>query len=111
MQTEFIDPGAFRYEVTLEAATPSGDGAGGQVQHWAEVGTLFARIEPLSAESRFGADRQREIVTHRVTMRKRDGVVGGMRLRRLGRVFEIVTVHDPDETGRYLVCRVREEVT
>jgi head-tail adaptor len=32
-----------------------------------------------------------------------------MRFRRLARLFAIVTVHDPDETGRYLVCRVREE--
>jgi head-tail adaptor len=31
-----------------------------------------------------------------------------MRLTKAGRVFEIVTVHDPDETGRYLVCRTKE---
>lgn len=111
MQAEFIDPGAFRHELTLEAATLTGDGAGGHVQQWAEVGTLFARVEPVSAVSRFGADRQRETVTHRVTMRMRAGVAGGMRLRRRGRAFDIVTVHDPDETGRYLVCRVREEIT
>jgi head-tail adaptor len=31
-----------------------------------------------------------------------------MRLSRLGRGFDILTVHDPDESGRYLVCRVKE---
>jgi head-tail adaptor len=31
-----------------------------------------------------------------------------MRLRRLDRILEIVTVHDPDETGRYLICKARE---
>ena len=109
MRAEFIDPGAFRREVTLEAAVLVADGAGGHVQEWEEVATLFARIEPLSATSRFGADQTLETVTHRVTLRHRDGVTSGMRLTRLGRIFDIVTVHDPDETGRYLVCRVREE--
>jgi head-tail adaptor len=32
-----------------------------------------------------------------------------MRFRKGVRLFEIVTVHDPDESGRYLVCRVREK--
>jgi SPP1 family predicted phage head-tail adaptor len=70
---------------------------------------LFARIEPVSAASRFGADQMLETVTHRITLRHRPGVASGMRFRRLARLFAIVTVHDPDETGRYLVCRVREE--
>lgn len=109
MQAEFIDPGAFRHELALEAATLTPDGSGGHAVSWSEVATLFARIEPVSAVSRFGAAQTLETVTHRVTMRHRQGIASGMRLGRLGRAFEIVTVHDPDETGRYLVCRVREE--
>jgi SPP1 family predicted phage head-tail adaptor len=38
-------------------------------------------------------------------------VASGMRFTRAGRIFDIVTVHDPDETGRYLVCRVKEKGT
>ncbi|WP_281685108.1 phage head closure protein [Thalassobaculum salexigens] len=70
--------------------------------------TVFALIEPVSASAVFGAGQTLETVTHRITMRWRDGVASGMRLTRAGRTFEIVTVHDPDETGRYLVCRTRE---
>lgn len=109
MRAEFIDPGSFRHELTLHEATLTPDGAGGYGESWAEVATLFARIEPVSATSRFGADQTLETVTHRVTMRHRAGVASGMRLTRSGRVFEIVTVHDPDETRRYLQCRVREQ--
>lgn len=109
MRAEFIDPGTFRHELALEAATRLPDGAGGYTQSWSEVATLFARIEPVSAANRFGADKQTATVTHRVTLRRRDNVRHGMRLSRRDRVFEIVTVHDPDETGRYLVCQVREE--
>ena len=109
MRAEFIDPGAFRHELALEEATRAPDETGGYAESWAEVATVFARIEPVSAESRFGADQPLVTVTHRVTIRRREGVASGMRLTKPGRVFEIVTVHDPDETGRYLVCRVREE--
>ena len=109
MRAEFIDPGAFRHEVALERASLTPDGAGGHAESWSEVAVLFARIEPVSAASRFGADQMLETVTHRITLRHRAGVASGMRFRRLARLFAIVTVHDPDETGRYLVCRVRED--
>lgn len=109
MRTEFIDPGAFRHEVTLETATLAPDGAGGHAETWGEAATFFARIEPVSAVSRFGADQRLETVTHRITIRSRDDIRSGMRFVGQGRVFEIMTVHDPDETGRHLVCAVREE--
>ena len=109
MPTEFIDPGALRHELALEAASLAADGAVGQTESWTEDATLFARIEPVSAASRFGADQRLENVTHRMTVRHRADLRSGMRFNRLGRIFEILTVHDPDETGRYLVCRTKEQ--
>lgn len=109
MRAEFIDPGAFRHELALEKATLAGDGAGGHAESWSEVATLYARIEPVSARSRFGADQTLEAVTHRITLRHRQNIESGMRFRLRARVFEILTVHDPDETRRYLVCQAREE--
>ena len=121
MQTVFIDPGALRSELVLEAVSYADDGAGGQVESWSEVATLFGHVAPAGARSTFGAGQTLETTTHRVTLRFRDDVASGMRLRRKLRplrrwkrksrlrIFDIVTVHDPDETGRYLVCRVREK--
>jgi len=108
MRTLFIDPGALRSEFALQACTTAPDGLGGHTETWAEVATVFARIEPVSASSMFGADQTLETVTHRITMRWRSGVTSGMRLARQHRIFDIVTVHDPDDSRRYVVCRVRE---
>ncbi|GHD06492.1 phage head closure protein [Tianweitania populi] len=105
----FIEPGSLRTELALEDVTLSEDGAGGHVEHWTEVATVFARLEPVRADARFGADQSLESVTHRVTLRFRDLVKSGMRFRLGARLFDIVTVHDPDESGRYLVCRTREQ--
>jgi SPP1 family predicted phage head-tail adaptor len=109
MPTLFLDPGRLRTELALEAATPIPDELGGFTQSWAEIGTVFAHVEPVSATARPGADQMLETVTHRVTLRRRDDVASGMRFRKGPRIFAIVTVHDPDESGRYLVCTTREE--
>lgn len=108
MRSLFIDPGLLRAELALEASMPQGDGLGGHQETWTEVATVFARIEPAEARSVFGAGQSLETVTHRVTIRHRDGITSGMRFTKSGRIFDILTIHDPDETQRYLVCRVRE---
>ena len=108
MRTLFLDPGSLRSELSLQAVTPVPDGMGGHTQSWNEIATVCARIEPVSATSVFGPDQTVETVTHRVTLRWRSGVAAGMRFVRQGRNFDIVTVHDPDDTGRYIVCRTRE---
>lgn len=109
MRTVFVDPGAMRSELSLQAASAAPDEMGGMVQSWNETATVFGHVEPVTATARFGAGQSLETVTHRITMRWREGVASGMRLVRQGRVFEIITVHDPDESGRYLVCNVSEE--
>jgi len=105
----FIEPGSLRTELALENVTLAQDGAGGHVEHWAEVATVFARLEPLRADMRFGGDQTLESVTHRVILRFREAVKSGMRFKKGERLFAILTVHDPDETRRYLLCRTREQ--
>jgi SPP1 family predicted phage head-tail adaptor len=109
MKTLLIDAGRLRREMTLETASAEPDGAGGHSEIWTEVALVFGAIEPLAASGVFGAGQTLETVTHRITLRHRDDVRSGMRFRRQGRIFQIVTAHDADESGRYLVCRVREE--
>lgn len=106
--TEFIDPGRLRTELALEQSSAIPDGLGGWAEQWTEAATVFAMIEPISAQSLSGADQTQQALSHRITIRSREGVASGMRLSGRGRIFDIVTVHDPDETGRYLVCRTME---
>jgi SPP1 family predicted phage head-tail adaptor len=108
MKSTFFDPGALRTELSLQSATLADDGLGGHTNTWHEVAIVFGLIEPLSQASRFGAGQVQEENTHRIIIRRRDGVASGMRFVSQARVFDVLTVHDPDETGRYLACRVRE---
>ena len=108
MRTLFVDPGALRREFSLQSCTAMPDGLGGHTQDWNEVATLFGQMEPVAAGSVFGADQMLETVTHRITLRLRADVASGMRLVSQGRIFDIVTAHDPDDSARYLTCRIRE---
>jgi len=108
MRAPFVDPGAMRSELSLQVQAETSDGMGGLHGAWTQIATVHARIEPLTQQSRFLADQTDAVLTHRIVMRFRADVASGMRLVKQARVFDILTVHDPDESGRYLVCRVRE---
>ena len=105
----FLDPGRLKHNLVLEAPETTADGLGGHLVSWVEIATVDALVEPRAQASRFGADQTREETTHRVVLRHRPDVASGSRFRFRERILEIVTVHDPDESGRYLVCRTREK--
>ena len=103
-----IDPGRFRTELVLERVDDVSDGMGGEIENWSAVARVFAHIEPVSAKSVFGAGQTLETVTHLVTLRQDEDVKSGMRFTKGARMFDILTVYDPDETGRYFQCESRE---
>lgn len=108
MNMTFLDPGQLTARLDLEGVVETPDGQGGATVSHAVESSHWARIEPVSAELAELGHAVRQSVTHRIWIRHAGGVVAGKRFRKGMRVFEILTVHDPDETGRYLVCRVRE---
>lgn len=109
MQTLFIDPGMLRHELALEEPVETPDGAGGFTIVWNLVATIWAQLEPVDPANESWAGRNASELTHRVTMRFREGVKQGMRFRKTARLFPILSVQDADETGRYLICRTREQ--
>jgi SPP1 family predicted phage head-tail adaptor len=108
MRLTFIDPGTLRTELRLEQVTQTPDGFGGKTEIWNEIAVVFGRFEPLTVGQMFRADQDIESATHRITIRMRGGVKSAMRFKLGARLFRIVTVTDPDETGRYLNCYCEE---
>ncbi len=109
MLTTFLDPGMLRHELSLQSAQRAGDDAGGFAEAWVEIATVFARLEPAQAKSFFRAGQRMEEVTHQITIRHRADVASGMRFELQGRAFLILSISDPDETGRYLICMTKED--
>jgi SPP1 family predicted phage head-tail adaptor len=103
------DPGWLRHRVTFETAEATPDEAGGETVTWTPLATVWARVEPAADREEIVADHLAGIVTHHVTIRWRDDIAGGMRIACRGRLFRVLTVHDPEETRRYLVAKAVEE--
>jgi SPP1 family predicted phage head-tail adaptor len=110
MPTLFIDPGSLSQELRLEKPTIAEDETGELLESWSEIASLWTQLEPLGPGLRLFGEQQLAEATHRVTLRPRSDISNTMRFRKGARVFQILTLHDPDETGRYLVARVREEI-
>ncbi|WP_182085598.1 phage head closure protein [Aureimonas sp. ME7] len=105
----FLDAGLLRHRVTIERNEVLPDAMGGGRANWVEVGETSVRLEPIRAEVEERLEQRVGVATHRVTLRARAGLERGMAFRFGARRLLIRTVQDPDETGRYLVCRCEEE--
>lgn len=103
-------------KLVLEEAERVSDGAGGYVETWVQLGTLWAAIQPGT-----GTETSEDFLTvSRVPMKiiVRGAPVGSKRRPKPdqrfvegGRVFRILAVTETDTQGHYLTCNAREEVT
>ena len=109
MATLFLDPGQFSHWLLVEEPLDAPDGRGGAARTWREVAATWAMIVPVSARMRAFAGQSDERTSHHVTVRHRSDIRSGMRFRKGTRLFAILTAYDPDETGRFLLCRCEEE--
>ncbi|MCX8281268.1 phage head closure protein [Phyllobacterium sp. 0TCS1.6C] len=109
MAAAIVDPGSLRHELVLENYAAIGDATGAIELRWTPVARFWGLVEPLATAVRLLGQSELSEATHRVTLRMRRGIVRGMRLRRRGRIYEILSVQELDETGRHLVCQLREE--
>lgn len=102
--------GSLRHRVTLQSAADTPDGAGGFATVWSNVATLWAAIEPLAGRERLAAQQLESPLTHRVTLRHRDGVTTAMRVKFGVRVFNIRSVVNRAERDRALELLCEEGV-
>jgi SPP1 family predicted phage head-tail adaptor len=108
MAARVLDPGRLNARLRLETPADAADGQGGVSEGWIAVTELWGRVEPVRASAREEAGVAIAPVSHRVTIRHREGVRNDMRFVFRGRFLMVRTVHDPDESRRYLVCDCEE---
>ncbi len=108
MVAKILDPGRLNARLRLETPADVADGQGGVSEGWVTVTGLWGRVEPLRARPREEAGAAIAPVSHRVTIRHRDGIRQDMRFVFRGRFLMLRAVHDPDESRRYLICDCEE---
>ncbi len=104
-----ITIGDLRERLVLEQVARVGDGGGGAAESWLVVATLWAALMPLNGDEGLDGDALNGSVTHEIWLRYQAGVEPSMRLRQGLRIFEIKSVIDVGERGRWLraLCEER----
>jgi SPP1 family predicted phage head-tail adaptor len=100
--------GSFRWRLELQEPAATADGAGGVSGEWLRKRDVWAHIMPVAAQGIDRAGARIAEITHLVHTRHAGDIAAGMRFMLGERPFQIETVCDPDETGRYLKCETRE---
>jgi SPP1 family predicted phage head-tail adaptor len=103
------EAGRLRTRLVHEIPVETPDGAGGVVIAWTAGTTIAADLEPVRAGERRSGEGFADLTTHRIVIRHRADVRAGHRFRLGDRIFEIRSIHDPQEDGRFLVCLADEE--
>ena len=101
--------GMLRRRLQLDAAVETPDGAGGFARGWQFVTNVWARIEPVGAADTFEALQGLVRITHRIKLRWRADIAGGMRLRDGDRTFLILSARDASEERRHILCQCAED--
>ncbi len=102
-------------ELVLEAPVRVADGAGGFVESWVVMGTLWAEVGARTGRERAVDAGPVSAVAYRIVVRALP--VGsaarprpGQRFRDAARLFVIQAVSERDPDGRFLTCFADEEV-
>lgn len=101
--------------LVLEEPDRTPDGAGGFLESWRVLGTLWAEITPRSGRERRDGNATVSVVPLRIVVRSApDGARArprpGQRFREGERVFSITAVTEHGAGGRHLMCFADEEV-
>jgi len=100
--------------LVLEEAQAAPDGAGGHLESWVALGTLWAELRAGTGRSRAGVIVPVGRVPWRITVpAAAQGAASrprpGQRLRDGARHFMIHAVAESDTRGAYLICFAEEE--
>ncbi len=100
--------------LVLEAATRTPDGAGGAIETWAPLGTLWAEVVPRTGREASGAALTLSRTAYRITLRAApqgapSRPAAGQRLRDGARLFHLRAVTETPD-GRHLICFADEEI-
>lgn len=105
---------SLRHRVTLQQEVQTADGAGGYVRSWEDVADLWADISSINLRSygqeKFFAGKIQAEITHKITIRYREGITAAMRLLFGSSIFNIRSVFNRYENNEILELLVEEGV-
>lgn len=102
--------GPMRERITLQREVDTADGAGGSTIGWADIATVYARVQPASGRERLASQQLQNSITHRVTIRSRGDISCATRILWGDRPLNIRSILNLDERKEFLTIEADEGV-
>jgi SPP1 family predicted phage head-tail adaptor len=103
-----MQAGGLRHRIDIEQNVGTTDTFGATTDSWALFTTLWAAIEPLSGRELLQAQQIQADITHRVRFRYVSGVTAKMRVLYGSRIFNILSIINPEERNREITLACKE---
>lgn len=94
--------GVMRVRLTLQQESLAPDTGGGNSLSWSNIGIYWAELAPLSGREDVQGEKLTGRLTHRISMRAEVAVTTAMRFLYGVRTFNIRSVKNVEERGRFL---------
>lgn len=113
MSRHVVDIRELRHRITIQAQTQAPDGQGGVVVTWADVITVWAKVEPVSQRERIYTQALQYRRSHRIIMRynsETETLTTDMQIVYGSRTFQVKGDIVPDERKFYISVDCEENV-
>ena len=102
--------GELRHRLTFKGPTHTSDGQGGITETWGSAFTVWGAFGPLTGKEFYDSQLVNSEITGKVKIRHRDDIDPTMQIYFGTRVFEILSILNPEERDRELNIKVKEMV-
>ena len=102
--------GMLRHKVVIQQNIPTRDSYGAEVEVWTDYAVVWASIEPARGREFWESQQVNAEVTGKIRIRYLAGVTPMMRVKHGSRIFEIISVINPEERNRELQLMVKERI-
>lgn len=108
-----MNAGILRERVRFERKTVTRDGFGGEVESWAAVATVWARVIPITGDEKFTQDggRERAVQGYEIAIRHRSDLEVTMRAVWHSITLDLESIADPIGRKRHLLIKAKERST
>lgn len=102
--------GSLNKRLELQSATQTSDGMGGFTEVWATVVTVWGAVWPVSASEQVQSMQTTMTISHKLRIRHRSDLLPSWRIKFGTRYFNIISIINPNEKGRWLDILCKESI-
>ena len=102
--------GKFRHFITLQGQGTTRDSGGGISSGFSTIASVYANVVPKSGKEVYKRGKLIGSVTHEITIRYRTDITNASRISFNNKLFNIRSIINIDERGRYLKLMCEEGV-